>query len=480
MQDKNFLGFLVGATSSGSGKTLITCALLRILEKKGYKPASFKCGPDYIDPMFHKKVLGIPARNLDIFLAGEDGIKSELSKGALGRDICVAEGVMGLFDGSGASSYKGSSYEISEITGLPIILVVNCKGMSHSVIPLVKGFCDYDMEGRIEGRIKGIILNNLSPMIADTIIEAVENAVKTKVLGYLPPIKDLSIGSRHLGLIMPSEIPEVLDEIDRVSEKLEEHLDITKLIEIAGYWEAEGLRNQNGHIITSTNYQYTDNNALTDSGKENMPSEKIRIGIAMDEAFSFYYEANLDLLKEKGAEIVPFSPIHDKQIPDVSRLIIGGGYPELYAADLAQNTSMMRSIRAAANAGMPILAECGGFLYLLESLTDMDGKEHKMTGIFSGKSHYTGKLSHFGYVNVIASEKNPYLCDNEIVRAHEFHYYDTSDNGCVCKISKPGKNRFWQGYRQKGNVFAGFAHLYYPSCEAFIDRFLQINTREYN
>ena len=443
--NRSFKRLMICAPASGSGKTLITCALLRILQRKGFKPASFKCGPDYIDPMFHKQALGIPSRNLDLFLAGEEGVKKTLYKGAQGRDFGILEGVMGFYDGSKAATTEGSSYEISRVTDTPAILVVNCRGMSNSIIPLIKGFAEYGHEKRI----CGVILNNISPMIAGDISQSILENTGIPVLGTIPVLKDVKLESRHLGLVMPSEVEGILSMIDKVADTLLESLDFERLFQIA---ESAG--------------------SLIDSIEEAEGKPAVRVGIARDEAFCFYYEDNLDLLREMGAELVPFSPIHDKKIPEVSHLIIGGGYPELYAKELSENKAMIESIRSAADSGMPILAECGGFLYLQESMKDPEGAEYPMAGVFSGKSHMRDKLSHFGYVTVAPNKANIYLMDGEEIRAHEFHYYDTTDNGDVCRLTKPSGTRYWDGYRAENKTFAGFAHLYYPSCVAFIRRFL--------
>ena len=451
-ENKPFPRFLMCAASSGSGKTLITCAILRILVRRGFLPAAYKCGPDYIDPMFHSKVLGIPSRNLDVFLMGSDGVKKALSRGSDGRNIGVMEGVMGFYDGMSATSDEGSSYDICRITKTPAILVVNCKGMSRSIIPLVKGFCDYDKAGTISG----IILNNISPMVADSIKIEIEKT-KVPVIGMLPKLKNVSLESRHLGLIMPSEIPDILSTIDIVADKLEENLDFDKLISIA-----ESAADIEGGSLLNK-----ENDRALDDGKE-----KVKIGVAMDEAFCFYYQDNLDLLKELGAELFFFSPIHDTKLPDVSRLIFGGGYPELYVKELSENKSMRESILSSGKSGMPILAECGGFLYLQECLEDPEGHEYEMVGLFEGKGCKKDKLQHFGYVTMSAASENPYLKSGEDIKAHEFHYYDTTCNGDVCMLKKPyGKS--WAGYQNVNNSFAGFAHLYYPSNVEFIKRFLE-------
>lgn len=447
---KDFPRIMICAPGSGSGKTLITCGLLRILERRRLNPASFKCGPDYIDPMFHRNVLEIPSRNLDLFLMGSMGMKEALCRGSEGRDFGVMEGVMGFFDGQKPDSYEGSSYDICASTGTPAVLVVNCKGMSLSVVPLIRGFADYDMEGAIQG----VILNNVSPMIAASLREKIEEETELPVIGWLPKIPEISLESRHLGLIMPQEIPELCDMIDKVADKLQEHLDLDKLLEIA---------NSAKQIMLLKDFDIPE--------EDKKAPGTYRIGIARDEAFCFYYEDNLDMLKQMGAELVPFSPIHDKKLPEVTHLIIGGGYPELHAKALSENKTMREDILRAAKAGMPILAECGGFLYLQEKLSDPDGNTYDMAGVLPGQSHMTDRLSHFGYVTMTGAKEGLYLGEKQEIKAHEFHYYDTTDNGKECLLTKPS-GKSWRGYRTENKVFAGFAHLYYPSCPDFIKRFL--------
>lgn len=460
---------MIAAPGSGSGKTLITCAVLRILDRRGIKVASFKCGPDYIDPMFHKQVLGIPSRNLDMFLSGEDGMIETLKRGTVGSDIAVIEGVMGFFDGMNMESSDNSSYDIARRTGTPVILVVSCKGMGRSIIPFIKGFTDYQYEKCI----KGIILNNTSKTVYEILKEDIYKETGAKVLGFLPKLKDLEIGSRHLGLMQPEEIPEILKTIDRVADALLESLDVKVILEIAK--EAAKTCNSEGNLnnFASCTNQVNWGNDIDDSKSIYHARHSIRIGIARDEAFSFYYEDNLELLQNLGAELVFFSPMRDKEIPDVSRLILGGGYPELYAKALSENESIKESIRQAISNKMPVLAECGGFLYLNRTLETPEKDSYKMVGIFDGDCHMQDKLTHFGYVNVRATVDTPYLRFGEIVRGHEFHYYDTSDNGDTCEVLKPNGKRKWGGYKVKENVFSGFAHLYYPSNIEFIKRFIE-------
>lgn len=446
---------LICAPGSGSGKTVITCALLRILIRKGLLPASFKCGPDYIDPLFHKKVLGIPSRNLDYFLAGKGGVMRSLKRGIKDRNIGIIEGVMGFYDGMGASSIEGSSYDISRITGTPAILVINAKGMSRSAAALVKGFVEYmDYE---RNQIKGIILNNISPSIAADIIKLIEEEVHVPVIGYLPHVSEADIASRHLGLVLPDEIPELIEKIDLMADKLEENLNFEKLLEIAA--EAETIPDVEESFAPSF------------KKKKNLANPQI--AVAMDEAFCFYYEDNLDMLRDMGARITFFSPLHDKQLPKAQGYIIGGGYPELYAKELSENSEMINSIRGAFLRRVPIFAECGGFMYLQENMNDKEGVTYPMVGVIPGESHMTDKLSRFGYVTVTAARNNDYLRPFESISGHEFHYYDTSDNGDACIISKGTRNRYWKGIHSTNNLFAGFPHLYYPSCQELVERFLE-------
>ncbi|WP_022765444.1 cobyrinate a,c-diamide synthase [Butyrivibrio sp. XPD2006] len=436
---------LLCAPKSGSGKTLITCALLRALVKKGFNPCAFKCGPDFIDPMFHKSVLSVPSRNLDLIMAGEEGVERSLIEGSKGCDIGIIEGVMGFYDGLGVEEGIGSSYDLCVRTKTPAILIVDAKGMSKSVVAMIKGYLEYGSD-RV---IKGVILNRVSAALVSELSTLIKKDIGIPVIAALPALKDGVLESRHLGLVMPSEVPELLSRVDSVSDELLKSLDMDGLMQIA-----------------------------KGAGAINVPEEKpypqfdVTVGVARDEAFCFYYEENLELLEKMGARIKFFSPIHDRKIPEISRLIIGGGYPELYAKELSENVSMRDSIKKAADFGIPILAECGGFLYLQEKLKDKEGSEYDMAGALSGSSFMTDKLSHFGYVSVSRALDNPYLMEQDRVRGHEFHYYDTTDNGEAATVTKLSSGRSWSGYQSKGNVFAGFAHLYYPSCRKVIERFL--------
>lgn len=436
---------LIAAPCSGSGKTLLTCALLRLLQRKGIRPAAFKCGPDFIDPMFHKKVLGTPSRNLDLYMAGEEGVHRSFAAGCAGAQIAVIEGVMGYFDGTGLSGMEGSSYHLASVLQAPVLLAADVRGMSRSAAALIKGFADYGEQRMI----RGAFLNRVSPTVAERIGGWLESETGLPVLGRFPVDASLHIESRHLGLIEPDEIPDLLQKIDHAADLLEQTLDLEKLLAAAGC--APALQVGEGATAVADTSQIT-------------------IAVAQDEAFSFYYEDNLEILEELGAGIVYFSPLHDEGLPEADGLLIGGGYPELRAQELAANTGMLSSIRRAAERGMPILAECGGFQYLQEELVDAEGNTHLMCGVLKGRSRMTEKLVRFGYVEV--SGEGLYFGTGRAIRGHEFHYSDSTDKGNACKAVKPG-GRSWDCMVVQGRIAAGYPHLYYRSDPAFAEAFVR-------
>ena len=457
---------LIAAPGSGCGKTLLTCALLRLLQRKGIRAAAFKCGPDFIDPMFHKKVLGTPSRNLDLYLAGEEGVRRSLAAGCEGAQIAVIEGVMGYFDGTGASGMEGSSYHLASVLQAPVLLAADVRGMSRSAAALIKGFTDYGEKKMI----RGAFLNRVSPAIADRISGWLKSEAAIPVLGSLPADETLCIESRHLGLVEPDEIPDLLQKIDRAADLLEQTLNLELLLEIAK--GAPVLRVEKERVKASGTVPESDwGDAVPESAREDAAAKAspVTIAVAEDEAFSFYYEDNLELLEELGAEIVRFSPLHDGEMPEADGLLIGGGYPELRAQELAANTFMVLSIRRAAEQGMPMLAECGGFQYLQEKLVDAEGTAYKMCGVLKGSSRMTKKLVRFGYVEV--SGEGLYFGSGRAIRGHEFHYSDSTDNGSACRAVKPD-GRSWDCMVVQGRITAGYPHLYYRSDPAFAEAFV--------
>ena len=449
---------MIAAPKSGSGKTMITCALLQLLKDSGKNVSSYKCGPDYIDPMFHKKVLGVPSKNLDTFFTDEKTtVQLFLDKRADG-DFAVLEGVMGLYDGLGGIYEQGSSYHLAKATQTPIILVVDAKGMGKSVLALIAGFLQYDTHHLI----KGVLLNRMSKGYYDIIKPLIEKELSVKVVGYFPEQKDIRLESRHLGLVMPDELADIKEQLDELAERLKKTIDLDMLLDIAV--EAE-------EITKTTN---------TEQMQIQNQNNTVNIAVAMDEAFCFYYEDNLRLLEKCGAKLQYFSPLHDTKLPDnCDALLLGGGYPELYAKELSENLSMRNSIKTAFKTGLPTVAECGGFMYLhtyihniCEEDADAQNYVFGMTGALDSECHFKGKLVRFGYIE-LEEKHNNFLPTDEKIRAHEFHYYDSTDNGADCIATKPATGRSYDCVISHDNYWLGFPHLYYPSNPHFAERLVR-------
>ena len=442
---------MIAAPGSGSGKTTITCALLHTLKRMGMQAVSYKCGPDYIDPMFHEKVLDIPSKNLDTFFTGEEETRALFVKNRTEDDFAVLEGVMGVFDGLGGIREEGSSYHLAKVTKTPIILVVDAKGMGRSVIPLVAGFLAYDKERLI----KGVILNKMSKSYYEIVKPLIEEELKICVVGYLENKKQFSIESRHLGLMIPDEMVHIRSLLEAVSEEFQETVSVDKIVHIAE--QAEEFENE----------------AVPMYGGRGIDGVFPIIAVARDEAFCFYYEDNLLMLQENGAKIEYFSPLHDKKLPGgCSGILIGGGYPELYVEALSANTAMHKEIKSAMTNGMPVVAECGGFMYLHSAIIDKEGKNYAMVGALPAVCHDTGKLVRFGYIEL--EEKQSYfLPKDEKIRGHEFHYFDSRDNGCDCVALKPVTGKSYPCVMVGENYWIGFPHLYYPSNPSFVKSFIE-------
>ena len=466
-QAKKIRRIMIAAPKSGSGKTTITCGLLQIFKENGEDISSCKCGPDYIDPMFHRQVLGIPARNLDTFFTGEDGTRKLFLKDRRENEFVVMEGVMGLYDGLGGIREEGSSYHLARVTQTPVILVVDAKGIGKSVIPLIAGFLAYDKAHLI----RGVIFNRMSAVYYEILKSLAEEELGIAVLGYFPENKDLQIASRHLGLCMPGELENLQEQIRMTTEKLRETVDISKLLQIAE--EAESLEDETTEEGAFPKKECGEAAAKESRSTENDGAIRPRIAVARDEAFCFYYEENLRLLEQAGAELVYFSPLHDRALTEnVHGLLLGGGYPELYARQLRENNAMRTAIREAVTGGLPTVAECGGFLYLHTTLTDREGQSYPMAGVLPGKCFDTGKLVRFGYIE-LEETAGHFLPLGGRIRAHEFHYYDSEDNGADCTATKPTTGRNYPCIHVGENHWYGFPHLYYPSCPEFAERFVE-------
>lgn len=447
-----FPRFMIAAEKSGQGKTMITCGLLSLLsDTQGpaaeYAVHAFKCGPDYIDPMFHRRVLGIPSRNLDSFFSSEDELCHLLGRhGRNRKSLGVIEGVMGYYDGLGGITDRASAYEVARLTKTPVVLIVDASGRSYSVLAAIRGFLTY----RPDSRIGGVIFNRLSPMLYPGLKEAAERELGISVIGYVPVLEDFTFESRHLGLIMPEEIPKFKEKIKALADQIRPGIDFSALLSLA---KTAGPLSMQGEKIPCVR-------------KKN--GQKPVIAVAMDQAFCFYYEDNLDTLKAMGAELCYFSPMKDRRIPSgADGLYLGGGYPELYGGPLSENDSMRESMRECIGRGMPCIAECGGYLYLKEWLIDGENRRWPMCGVLPGGSEDSGKLSRFGYGIMTIKEDGLLGLAGEEFPVHEFHHWDCKENGATCYFRKPSGNRGWDCGYMTDSLYAGFPHLYfyghYPS-----------------
>lgn len=443
---------MIAAAGSGSGKTFITCGLLRLLARRGLRIHSFKCGPDYIDPMFHGRILGIPCRNLDPYFTDGETIRYLYARGQEERDIAVVEGVMGYYDGIGGTSEAGSSYELAQTLHMPVILVVSCKGMSVSAAAVVKGFLAY----KEASGIAGVILNQVSERIYPGLREVIEQTCGVPVIGYVPVKKEIAVESRHLGLVTPDQVADLQGRIDSLADVLEQTLDVHRLLKISNQMEEFAIP----HVLPG----WSPEEIQEKIPKKTPDARGLRgkIAVARDEAFCFLYQDNLNLLEELGMELVFFSPLRDARLPEgVCGLILPGGYPELYARQLSGNVAMRDSVKAAVTGGLPTLAECGGFLYLHDSLEDGEGQEYPMAGVIAGRAYRTERLRRFGYIELTASKDQMLLGAGERIRSHEFHYWESENCGTDCHARKASGLGEWDCVHGRENLYAGFPHIYF-------------------
>lgn len=430
--------FMVCAPRSGSGKTIATCALLRALQRAGRTPAAFKCGPDYIDPLFHRKVAGAVAGNLDAFFLDGEGLRRTLAQGSAGCDVAVLEGAMGYYDGFAPNEPGGSSYQVARETATPAVLVLDAHGASLSLAALVSGFASFLPEAGIEG----VILNRLSESAFRYVAPAIEERTGIAVLGYLPENEAFALESRHLGLVTAMEVQGLQEQLDAMAEVAEATVDLDGLWELAV--RAPALPSPPRTPVWE--------------------GSQCRLAVARDDAFCFYYAENLSLLESLGCELAFFSPLSDEALPEgACGLYLGGGYPELHARALSGNEPMRRAIRLACEAGLPMVAECGGFLYLQESLVDEEGRAWPMVGALTGESRREASLRHFGYIEVKTTCDGLYGPAGTAFKAHEFHYWRSSDEGACARATKPSGRRGWDCMHVTPSMVAGFPHVYYPA-----------------
>ena len=431
---------LLAGAGSGCGKTTMTCAVLQALTDRGAGPLAFKCGPDYIDPMFHRRITA-SGGNLDPFFFPPDKLNYLLDKYGRGREICVIEGVMGYYDGLGLSE-EASTSTVARATGTPVVLVLNAKGASRSLLAELEGFLRFLPDSGI----RGVIFNRCSPSLYPLLAQAVAERFGEEVrpLGYLPPMPDCSLESRHLGLVTAAEVEDLGEKLHALSLQAEKSLDLDGLLAL-------------GKSAPPLSFAPP---ALPEG------RERVRIAVARDNAFCFYYEESLDVLREMGAELVPFSPLADKALPEgIHGLYLGGGYPELYAGELSANASMLASVKNALASGLPTIAECGGFMYLTEAIDGIP-----MVGFLPGTCRDTGKLTRFGYVNLAAKEDNLLCKAGERIPAHEFHHWDCTEPGGRFTAAKPS-GRSWACAQASKRLYAGFPHFHFLANPSFAENF---------
>lgn len=370
-------------------------------------------------------------------------------------EIALIEGVMGYYDGLGGISCEASAYDVADATDTPAVLIVDCKGASKSVIPVIQGILNYQEDSHI----KGIILNRLSPMMYGRMKEMIEKETRAEVLGYVPVLEDCELESRHLGLKMPHEVDGLEERLLRISRTLEETLEIDRMLSLA-------------ETAPEIEVQEVQEEQASGRNRKTGRSEEVRVGLARDEAFCFMYQENLRLLQERGISLVPFSPLYDAALPaDLHGLLLYGGYPELYARALSRNTGMRESIRRAVTGGMPCMAECGGFMYLMEEMEDAEGKRYPMAGVLEGKCYPTPRLKRFGYITLTGGQA--FGKDVGDIPAHEFHYYDADRCGEGYTARKPLSERSWKCMVSTDTMLAGYPHIHYDGNQEVARAFLE-------
>jgi cobyrinic acid a,c-diamide synthase len=440
-------GMLIGGTASGVGKTTVALAIIACLRRRGFVVQPCKGGPDFLDTTHHSRIAGRPSRNLDTWMLSPESNREVLSRASVGADALVVEGMMGLFDGKDGVTEAGSSAEIAKMLKLPVLLVLDCAKSARSVAATVLGFECFDPDLPLAG----LILNRVAGIHHYHLLEsAIQARCKTPILGWLPREPGIAIPERHLGLYPAAETEIPLDTLANLAET---HFKVDAILQLDFPLETT----------------------------ERLPmskEERARIGVARDHAFSFYYEDNLDLLREQGVEIIPFSPTADKILPPrLDALYFGGGYPELYARELSANTAMLDQIRAFARSGGHIYAECGGLLYLSQQLSTVDGSVYPMLGILPLKMEMTNRLVDFGYVTVTFTQDCLLGPRGTTIRGHSFHYSRICSE---CEVTTSYQVDFSLSGKQQregftnGNVLASYVHLHFGANPAVAQYFARV------
>jgi len=451
---------LIAGVSSGVGKTTVTVGLLEALRRRGLRVQAFKVGPDFIDPGFHAQVTGRPSYNLDGWICSRASVLETVARRAADADLALIEGVMGCFDGSEGKSDEGSTAQVAKWLGAPIVLVVDARAMARSGAAVVLGFERFDPDLPIAG----VIWNRVSGEThARWLDEALQQRCRALPLGWLPREETLSLPERHLGLVTARERRLTGEFLEPLVAAVEKSVDLDRLLSlarssVAPWVEAAGAAGESKDQGPG---------AADATGVPRARAPVAQIGVALDEAFQFYYPANFDLLRAAGAELVFWSPLKDSALPPVDGLYLGGGYPELYAVELSSNVAMREAIRAFAESGRPLYAECGGLMYCARALEDLDGSEHPMIGLLPSTVRMKPKKLTLGYVEVEFARDNPLAPAGTRVRGHEFHYSRIDEVPAsvprVCRVRRRrGGEERSEGYLL-GNALMSYVHLHFGS-----------------
>lgn len=431
------IGLLVTAPKSGSGKTILTMALLALLQRRGLRPCAFKSGPDYIDSGFHRAVPGVKCRNLDLYLSDSAGVRQLYARSAAGYSAVVAEGAMGYYDGVGGTP-RASAWELGRTLGLPALLVVDPMCMEE--LPAL-------LAAHAPHNIAAVLLNRCPDEQAPEIMRRIRAAVGVPAAGWLPPTELAALPSRHLGLKMAAELDGMAERAAQLAEMLEARLD----------WQVFA------QCFTVPQ--------PTEAAPRCSAEKPVPLAVARDEAFCFCYGETLEQFEASGLEPVFFSPLHDRGLPrGTAGLYLPGGYPELYASQLSSVGSMRLAVRQAVQAGLPTVAECGGFLYLGQSLEDLSGRAYPMAGVLPGRGIKTERLVRFGYASVRPAADSMLFRAGEEIPVHEFHHWDSTANGNALHAVKPVSGKSWDCGFVSASLYAGFPHLYFAGRPQLADR----------
>ena len=444
--------FLISAAHKSSGKTTVSIGLAAALARRGHAVQTFKKGPDYIDPMWHAEAAGRPSRNLDLHLEGTAGVLATWRRHGDAAEVCLVEGNKGLYDGL-ALDGSDSNAALASTIDVPVVLVIDCRGMTRGIAPLVLGYQAFDPKVRIAG----IILNRVGgPRHEGKLRDVLAHYTTLPVLGAIPETPELAILERHLGLMPTNEATDAADRIATLARIVEAHVDLDRLLELT---ERAPVPSRNGESVLSlcAHRERRSRRARRSAG-----TTPLRVGIARDRAFGFYYPDDLEALEAAGATLVPFDTLRDARLPDVDALFIGGGFPETLAASLESNASLRQDIRRAIEAGLPTYAECGGLMYLSRGITWND-RRHEMVGVIPAETVMGARPVGRGYVEIEASADHPWWPAGTRMKAHEFHYSRLEGLPADARFGwavrrGAGIAKGLDGFRAY-NLFASYAHL---------------------